>query len=56
MHLSTVQLAEILGKLNSYGSTPADFIITILDGVVDHMDYGAHCDNILQNPTRFLGL
>jgi len=49
MCLSTVHLAEILGKLDSYGSTPADLIITLLEGVVDHVDYR---DNILQNADK----
>ena len=53
MPLSTVQLTEILGKLNSYGSTPADLIIALLEGVVDHVDY---CDDhILQNADKMLG-
>ena len=45
-------LAEILGKLNSYGSTPADLIITLLEGVVNHVDYR---NNILQNADRIFG-
>ena len=52
MPLSTVQLTEILGKLNSYGSTLADLIIALLEGVVDHVDY---CNNILQNADKMLG-